>query len=132
METTADIVLCMQVTGQQQQQQQPPQPRRAYLSHGDVAWPFLYMGIMGGICSLGVLPWWLILLILVPVYIGGVQIVIVKGAQCSAACRSCCARCSARMQGRCSWGAVRVSQGGLDVFSLQGLESRQGSWRRLA
>lgn len=92
---------------QQQQQQQQPQPRRALFNHGDVAWPFLYMGIMGGICSLGVLPWWLILLIVVPVYIGGVQIVIVKGAQCSAACLSYCARCSMRMTCPCIafWGA---------------------------
>ena len=67
---------------QQQQQQHQPQVRQGYFSHGDVAWPFLYMGIMGGICSLGVLPWWLILLVVVPVYIGGVQIVIVKGALC--------------------------------------------------
>lgn len=82
----------MQGAGTQQHQEQQPQPRRAWLSHGDVAWPFLYMGIVGGICSLGMLPWWLLLLILVPVYVGGVQIVIVKGARCTAACRACRAR----------------------------------------
>ncbi|CAL8464042.1 g3577 [Coccomyxa elongata] len=51
-----------------------------YFRHGDVVYPFLYLAAMGGVCSSQLVPPWLIILLMGPLYVGGVKLVIVKGS----------------------------------------------------
>ena len=51
----------------------------SYFRHGDVIYPFLYLAAMGGVCSSQLVPPWLIILLMGPLYVGGVKLVIVKG-----------------------------------------------------
>ena len=55
--------------------------RNPYFRHGDAVYPFLYMGLVGCLTSMRLVPGWLILLLLLPLYVGGVQLVIVKGGK---------------------------------------------------
>jgi hypothetical protein len=61
-----------------------PQPRigrcqNQYFRHGDALYPFMFAAFVGWLCHLCILPAWLILLTLSPMYVGGVQLVIIKG-----------------------------------------------------
>lgn len=55
--------------------------RNPYFRHGDAIYPFVYVAVIGGLCYMRLVPGWLLLLLLVPLYIGGVQLVIIKGEQ---------------------------------------------------
>ncbi len=67
--------------------QEPHQRRRRklgvgtspYFRHGDVLYPVVYVAAVGTLCSLHILPPWLIILLLIPLYVGGVKLVIVRG-----------------------------------------------------
>ena len=61
-----------------------PQPRigrcqNPYFRHGDALYPFMFAAFVGWLCHLRIFPAWLILLTLSPMYVGGVQLVIIKG-----------------------------------------------------
>lgn len=50
-----------------------------YFRHGDALYPFMYAAFVGWLCHIRILPPWLILALLSPMYVGGVQLVLVKG-----------------------------------------------------
>lgn len=53
--------------------------RNPYFRHGDALYPFMYAAFIGWLCHIRVFPAWLILVLLSPMYVGGVQLVIIKG-----------------------------------------------------
>ena len=52
-----------------------------YFRHGDALYPFMYAAFVGWLCHIRIFPPWLILLLLSPMYVGGVKLVIVQGEQ---------------------------------------------------
>ena len=50
-----------------------------YFRHGDALYPFMFAAFIGFLCHLRVVPAWLILALMSPMYVGGVQLVIIKG-----------------------------------------------------
>ena len=50
-----------------------------YFRHGDALYPLMYAAFVGWLCHIRIFPRWLILLLLSPMYVGGVQLVIVRG-----------------------------------------------------
>ncbi|KAK9814386.1 hypothetical protein WJX72_004988 [[Myrmecia] bisecta] len=54
--------------------------RRAYCSHCDAMYPLLFVAAVGLVCYANVLPVWLLLLLLLPTFVMGVQVFVLKGA----------------------------------------------------
>ena len=75
-----------------------PQPRigrcqNPYFRHGDALYPFMYAAFVGWLCHIRIFPPWLILLLLSPMYVGGVKLVIVMGKPLSPLCQACSLSC---------------------------------------
>ena len=54
--------------------------RRAYCGYGDILFPPLYFTVVGSMCFWSLLPFWGILLVLLPLFGAGVHFIVFKGA----------------------------------------------------
>ena len=60
--------------------------RRAYCGIADVVFPLLWLGILAVLCWGQWLPLWGIVLVGLPLFVGGVQLFIVSGKSCVCTC----------------------------------------------
>ena len=56
--------------------------RKAYCGHGDAAFPFLYFAILSSLCYWHLLPFWGICLVVLPLFVLGMQLLVFKGKPC--------------------------------------------------
>ena len=84
-----------------------------YFRHGDALYPFMFAAFIGFLCHLRIVPAWLILVLLSPMYVGGVQLVIIKGM------RLMHAFCTTSLCFETSKAHFRLSKIALEVFVVQ-------------